>query len=640
MQTITLPMVLSFGNLILSSANVIIGFSLLIYIAAHNPSSPVARAYCALITFVSMIYLADVSLAEVSSVESAYTWLRFQWIGISFIPAAYMHFGVAVLRTTGDTQRWRHALVWLGYAIGTLTILVTLTTDWLVNGATQTNGFYHLVAGRYFVLFALYYISVLVMAWLHIAYARMRCVTTTSRRRMSYLLLAFAVPSLGVFPYLLFPTTAHSFSATSIEFLALLGNLGTAAVTVLIGYIVAYQGVLSPDRVIKHDMLHFLLRGPVVAILVIVIMLVVPRVDIILGLPREMVLIVAVAAAIVSFQLLANLFKPAFDRLIYYRDRNEIELIQTMERRLLTSTDLSQLLENSLISLCDLLRVPDGFIATITDSELQLRVYSGQRSHAAQFLDRLDLPHLVNELCSSRPEGLVENSDFRAADGYWVLPLQSSESRVELGLLAIRADGPQAHFEPEQLDSAYSLVRRTELALEDKALQEQIFGVLRSLEAELNLVQGWRSITAYSSSDGQVLTSSTVDAGFGQSVKDALVQLWGGPKLSHSPLSSMEIVRARLSEFGNIPTRAIRAILQEAIERLRPDGQRSMTSNEWMLYNILELRFIQGQRIRHIAQRLAMSESDFYRKQRIAIDQVAETLLQMERNALEGEHRD
>jgi DNA-directed RNA polymerase specialized sigma subunit len=48
------------------------------------------------------------------------------------------------------------------------------------------------------------------------------------------------------------------------------------------------------------------------------------------------------------------------------------------------------------------------------------------------------------------------------------------------------------------------------------------------------------------------------------------------------------------------------------------------------LYNILELKFIQGMRVRDIAHRLAMSESDLYRKQRVAIEQVARALAEME----------
>ncbi len=77
-------------------------------------------------------------------------------------------------------------------------------------------------------------------------------------------------------------------------------------------------------------------------------------------------------------------------------------------------------------------------------------------------------------------------------------------------------------------------------------------------------------------------------------------------------------------------SRALRAILGQAIDNLRPDGERRMTTAEWLLYNILELKFIQGMRVRDIAHRLAMSESDLYRKQRVAIKEVAQALAEME----------
>ena len=48
------------------------------------------------------------------------------------------------------------------------------------------------------------------------------------------------------------------------------------------------------------------------------------------------------------------------------------------------------------------------------------------------------------------------------------------------------------------------------------------------------------------------------------------------------------------------------------------------------------MKFIQGLRVRDIAQRLAMSESDLYRKQRVAIEQVASALTEMEQNGPAG----
>ncbi|MCE5258878.1 MAG: hypothetical protein LLG44_07425 [Chloroflexi bacterium] len=640
METLTLAKILNFGNLILSSANVIIGFSLLIYIVSHNLRSSVARAFCALIAFISVIYLGDVCLAEVQTLESANFWLRFQWLGIAFIPAAYMHFSIAMLRTTGDTSQWRRIFMWGGYAVGLVTVGLTFFGTSLVGPATQSGTLYHLTAGRLFKLFALYYLLVTIIGWINIFQARNRCLTSTSRRRMSYLLLSFAVPSIGVFPYLLISTTTRSLTSNVIELVALFGNLGVALVTIVIAYIVAYQGAMLPDRVIKHDMLHYLLRGPLVAILVIVVMLVVPRVDNILGLPREVVLIVAVAAAIVILQIAVSIAKPAIDRIIYRKDRDEIALIQTLEMRLITSTDLEQLLENSLIALCDLLRVPSGFIVTIQDANLRLRVYNGPREVAEEFVTAASIQRLLEAVQNSRPEEIIENSDWITADGHWLLPLRSPETRSNLGILGISVIAEHPQFDPEQLDAAYGLVKRLELALEDKKLQEQVFNVLQQLEVELNRVQEWRSYTAFATPEQQAATSPEHMPGFVQSVKDALVQLWGGPKLSQSPLASLSVVQTRLPQNGNVPAKAIRSILQEVIERLRPDGERSMTSNEWLLYNILDLRFIQGQRIRDVAHRLAMSESDFYRKQRVAIDQVAEMLMKMEQASLDQDNQE
>jgi hypothetical protein len=85
-----------------------------------------------------------------------------------------------------------------------------------------------------------------------------------------------------------------------------------------------------------------------------------------------------------------------------------------------------------------------------------------------------------------------------------------------------------------------------------------------------------------------------------------------------------------LRENDGNPAKALRAVLNRAIEALKPEGERRMTTSEWILYNILEMKFIQGRRVREIAGRLAMSESDLYRKQRVAIEEVSRTLADME----------
>ncbi|MCB0037442.1 MAG: hypothetical protein KDE51_25600, partial [Anaerolineales bacterium] len=111
-----------------------------------------------------------------------------------------------------------------------------------------------------------------------------------------------------------------------------------------------------------------------------------------------------------------------------------------------------------------------------------------------------------------------------------------------------------------------------------------------------------------------------------------LSHYWGGPKLTDSPLMRLKIVQDALLQNEGNSTNALRDILKQAIEMQRPEGERSMTRTEWLLYNILELKFVQGRKVRDVARRLAMSESDLYRKQRVAIENVARTILDMERD--------
>ena len=89
-----------------------------------------------------------------------------------------------------------------------------------------------------------------------------------------------------------------------------------------------------------------------------------------------------------------------------------------------------------------------------------------------------------------------------------------------------------------------------------------------------------------------------------------------------------------MDDNENNPTKALRSILDRAIALQMPEGERKMTTAEWILYNILELKFVQGLRVRDIARRLAMSESDLYRKQRVAIENVAQSIASMEKETV------
>ncbi len=624
--------ILSVGNLFLSSANVIVAFSLLAYIATHNLRSSVARAFCALLTCLLIVFGGDVILDSIDTLEAAAPWLRLQWLGIAFIPAAYLHLSDALLQTTGDFSPMRRALVAIGYILGAAGFVLASFTDWIVRDGVQVSVIFHLRAGPLFWAFAVYYFGVTLFGVLNIRRARARCLTSTSRRRMGYLAIAFAAPGLGVFPYLLSATMSQHLSVNAVLALALIGNVGVALMTTVMGYIVAYQGVLLPDRVIKHNLLHYLLRGPLVAAIMLVLVLVIPRMERILGIPRDTVLIFAIVVVGVLLQVLIILAKPGIDRLVYRKDRAEITWIQELDKRLLTTSDLEQILENVLVALCDLLRAYAGFIVTMRGEELHLQVFCGPREPATTFLSRALPSDLVKSLEDRRRGDRLEERDLVVRNGYTLLPLRSQDRRLTLGILGIQSWTPLGPVSAEELQAVEALVHRAELALDDMRLQQQVFAALRRMEPEIERLQRWGSTPRYAQPGTlQGLETSPVSSpNFAAMVRDALSHYWGGPKLSRSPLLRLKIVQKAMAESDRVPSKALRAVLREAIERLRPDSEPSLTASEWVVYNILSLRYLRGERIRDIASRLAMSESDFYRKQRIAIEEVAKTLAAME----------
>ena len=96
----------------------------------------------------------------------------------------------------------------------------------------------------------------------------------------------------------------------------------------------------------------------------------------------------------------------------------------------------------------------------------------------------------------------------------------------------------------------------------------------------------------------------------------------------------LNIVQQKAQMMDNNPVNALRDILKEHIDMLRPEGEQNMRSQEWTLYNILTLRFIESKKARETARRLYLGEATLYRKQNVAIATVADSILEAEREAL------
>ena len=206
-------------------------------------------------------------------------------------------------------------------------------------------------------------------------------------------------------------------------------------------------------------------------------------------------------------------------------------------------------------------------------------------------------------------------------------------------MLGVRARTETPLLSQDEMDALETMIDRIARALSDRRLQQGVFVSLRRIIPDIDRIQQLRGIVPYTGVDSDetptdaLLNPSPIHSPeFEPWVKDALSHYWGGPKLTRSPLVQLRVVNETLENAEDDPTKALRLVLGNAVERLRPEGKPNLSAPEWLLYNILEMRFIQGRKVREIADRLAMSESDLYRKQRIAIGQVARVLSEMEQD--------
>jgi hypothetical protein len=619
---------------ILSAGVAITAFSLLLYSFVFNLRESVVRAFIIILLCVTIVYTAE-SFAEVSR-ETNYIefLLKLKWVGIIFLPATYLYFSDSLLTLTGRPSRGRR--LWaVRLTYGFSIILAALLPFNLLVGPYVETSFPAPHLSRTFLsdIFAIYYVGVMIVAGSILYRAYQRTVTKTSRRRMVYLLAGATTAAVGTYPYLLYGSGLFSENPIIFWILVSFSSLMVGAFLVILTYSVAFFGVTWPDRLVKSRLFKWFLRGPFTASVVLAITTILKRMGVVLDDAYDAIVPISMVGMILILEYVITLLAPIWERFIFYgSDRKDLARIQSLEDHLLTRSDLGQFLEIVAASLCDLLQVKGAFIAVMNGGVLEMLTTTGDDSDFKEIETSGELLELSMEH-KSRVQG-----DFFYWNGHLLIPLlyeDPQNGKMLLGLCGFPWKEDR-EMEEEHLDSVNLLAYRVEIALRDWRLQQQVIKSMESLQPQVAMIQQLRVASSYNKTSVLMDEVDLPEEDFITWVKDALSHYWGGPKLSESPLLGLKVVQEAMKDYDGNPTNALRGILKTAIENIKPEGERRFTG-EWILYNILELKFLEGRKVRDVATRLAISEADLYRKQKVALEAISRAIIGMELAAREEE---
>jgi hypothetical protein len=619
-------------NRILVAGIAITAFAMLLYALTFRLRERVARAFALILACITVIAVMDGLASTARTLTEAEVWLRLQWIGTALLPAAFLHFSDALLASTGRPSRGRRRFaVRIMYLAAAVMIGLTNLTSLVVGGVTEDGGLAHLQAEPYFWLFALYAIPLVLWTAVNLYRAYRRCQTATSRRRMIYLMAGSLAPWMAAFPYLLFLGGASTAHPLLVRIALVVANLVTAGLLVALTYATAYFGVTAPDRVVKGRLFQWLLRGPLVAGTTLAVLVLAMNFFDLVGMPQSRLILVAVVGTLILLQFVITVLRVPLERLLFYgntSDREEIRRLQRLEEHLLTHSDLRQFLESLLAALCDIARVPAAFVLSWENDSASFQAGVGPRA----------LLPLEKDLSTLPNPGVMEfipgAGNIVRWGGFWLMPLHAPDQERMIGLMGLAAVSERFDLAPESAEQVGRLADRAASALNEQRLQQEVFSAFDRLIPDVETIQRLSAAARYGMD--RILAESAngrpAEADLVTWVRDALAHFWGGPRLTSSPLLALRVVQEEMTRNDGNASNALRAVLRRAIEHVRPEGERRFTS-EWLLYNILELKFLQGKKVRDVAMRLAVSEADLYRKQKVAIEEVALAIAELERQS-------
>lgn len=611
---------------VLTAGVAIIAFSLFINSLTYKIRDAVTNTFTVVLFSIVIVFGADAFFTVVKNRDLLLIIVKIHWLGLILLPTAYFLFSDGLLTSTGKPSRGKRRVAGFLFISISFGFSVLLSMDLMIGNLVvdlPPAPFFQRTAFND--LFALFFFGVMGLSWYNFIRTYRRTLTQSSRRRMLYMIISGAGPAIGSFPYLLYGSSFASENQLTFWLLSIFANAIVGLGMIGMAYAVSFYGFPWPDRVIKTRLFRWIMRGPITASLTLGITTLITRIARLYGIDASAIVVLSMVATIVLFEFLVTIFAPVWEKIFFYGDgKQELEQVRAIEERLLTNNDFRQFLELILASVCDRLQISGAyfFSAEFSSSNLEVRTGSGE------VLKEQEKKDILNQLSTEEP---FSQAIYK---GKTILSLTSRNSNQKIQMLgAVVLSGQlPPDLDAEKQKALNSLLERAVLALKDKKEQELLFTTLEMLTPRVSIIQ-------------DLLASSRVEQGrfldgekklqprlMERWVKDALSQIWGGPKLLQNPILQLNVIQYRINQKNETPLNAVRDLLREAAEYLRPDGDRQFT-NEWVLFNLVDLKFFEGWKVSDLAKKLALSEADLYRKQRIAVGEITKKIIELESKA-------
>jgi len=627
--TLNLSLILETLNQIVNAGVAITAIALLMYSTGFNFKDRIVRIFLLVLLCLALIYSSETVVVVTDQPKFVQFWLQMKWVGLMMLPAVFFHFSDQLLTVTGRPSRGRRkTFVVVAYVVSIVSAILIFFGVTIGGLAPTKAPMAFLVRNQTTFYFGIFYILVMMLVSYNLIRTLIRTSTKTGMRRMIYLMVGVAAIAINSVTFLYHGNSWFAQHPHWFWLLSIIGSVITGLFIIVMTYTVSFFGLGWTDRQIKSRLWRWLLRGPFTAALVLALVTITRRYGERLGNPYIFYVPIVIVGSILLIQYAINIVSPYVEKKFFWgSDKEDLERIQNLQDRMLTNRDLQQLLETIAALISDRLPVSAGFIAVLEDDKVSQVVTTGEQ----KAIDELKIDETfikqVNEI--EPEEALFE------WEGLYLLPLQIELEDGKEHYLGLGGFIKNADREPEEEDrkAVLELAERASLAIKDHTIQKQVIESLSSLQTEVDALQNFRAISSFKMEPLESIEQSDLPEGMESWVKDALTHYWGGPKLTSNPLLQLKVVEVESEHLEGNLTNALRAVLTEAIEMTKPSGDRKYTS-EWLLYNILELKYLQGKKVREVARKLAVSEADLYRKQKIAIENVAQKIAGLEADAL------